>query len=329
MKYTKEIQDLSLRATNLRMDKSALETENQKLRDDQKKKEDYGKAKCKGLEDRCQIYERNKALAEEQHQEEVARLRKLHLEELQTLRKDALRKNKELEDCTNMINADKSFSDNRIKELTIELNNLKANKDKELQVLEKRIRGDYAIKVSANAKTLDAKLAQLEKSREGLASSNENTLGKLWEKTKQDSSTLEQMEKELAKVREELLVAQKENATLRAKVQQAQNEQHMNTSTMERFDANRKSLSEEIKKLKGADKLQLGRLKDEQEKERRVFAQVKLQLDRKLQELDEENIRRRSEALRAKQEANQLSYSLAKTIKQVIAQSANQHNLSL
>lgn len=329
MKYTKKLQDLGLRATNLKIERSILEVENQKLKEDQKKKEEYHKAKCKALEERCQIYERNRTLAEEQHQEEVARLRKLQLEELQALRKDALRKNKELEDCTNSINADKNFSDSRIKELTIELNNLKANKEKELEALEKRMRNDYAIKIAGNGKVLDAKLSQLEKSREELETNNKRNIEKLWDKTKQDSSTIEEMEKELAKAKEELLVAQKENATLRARVQQAQYEQHMTTSTMERFDSNRKSLSEEIKKLKATDKTQLARLKEEQNKERQAFEQMRMQLNRELHEAVEENIRRRAEAVKARQEANQLSYNLVKTIKEVIGESANEYKQTI
>ena len=329
MKYTKELQDLGLRATNLKIEKSALEIENQKLRDDQRKKEEYHKAKCKALEERCQIHERNRALAEEQYQEEVARLRKLQLEELQALRKDALRKNKELEDCTNTINADKSFSDNRIKELTIELNNLKANKEKELEALEKRMRNDYAVKITGNTKVLDTKLSQLEKAREELEASNQRNIEKLWDKTKQDSSAIEEMEKELTKVKEELLAVQKENATLKAKIQQAQYEQHMNASTMERFDANRKSLSEEIKKLKATDKTQLARLKEEQNKERQAFEQMRRQLNRELHDAEEENIKRRAEALKAKQEANQLSYNLAKTIKEIIGESVNEYKQTI
>jgi hypothetical protein len=329
LKYTKKLQDLGLRATNLKIERSILEVENQKLKEDQKKKEEYHKAKCKALEERCQIYERNRTLAEEQHQEEVARLRKLQLEELQALRKDALRKNKELEDCTNSINADKNFSDSRIKELTIELNNLKANKEKELEALEKRMRNDYAIKIAGNGKVLDAKLSQLEKSREELETNNKRNIEKLWDKTKQDSSTIEEMEKELAKAKEELLVAQKENATLRARVQQAQYEQHMTTSTMERFDSNRKSLSEEIKKLKATDKTQLARLKEEQNKERQAFEQMRMQLNRELHEAVEENIRRRAEAVKARQEANQLSYNLVKTIKEVIGESANEYKQTI
>ena len=328
LKYTRELQDLGLRVTNIKSETAALEIENQKLKENQKKTEEYHNEKCKALEERCRIYEKNKSLGEEGYQEKVLRLRKLNMEELESIRKDSFRKNKELEDQTVRINMEKSSYETRIKQLTIELNNLKTDKEKELQMLEEQIKTSYLLQIEANNKALETKINQLEKSREQLIEKNKEILIQISEKEKSDDIELESLEKDIIKTKEEFIVAQKENAILKSRVQQAQNEQQMNTSTIERFDTSRKAFSEELKKIKSTANAQSVRLRTEQDKERQVFEQMRGQLYMRIKELEKENIRLRSEVLKAKQDANQLCYNLTRTVKDVVGERLNEHNQS-
>ena len=323
LKHTNERQDLGIRATNLRAEKIALEIENEKLMESQKKTEEYNKRRCNLLEERCQIYEKNKIIAEEEHQAEIARLKKLNLDEIQLLRKDFIRKTKELDDCTTRINTDKNSSEDRIKKFSIDLNDLRTNKEQELQDLEKRLRNEYSIQILARAKALESRISLLEKSREDLTSDTKRNVEEFREKEKMAAEILEGIDNEIAKVKEELYIKQKENEALKNRVQQAQNEQQMNKSTMERFDSSRNSLSKEIKNIKDSNKAQIANLKIEQEKERRIFEQTKAQLNARIKELEYEEIRLKEEIMKTKQEANEQFFNLRANYKEIINRNTN------
>ena len=132
----------------------------------------------------------------------------------------------------------KEDAENKLKELNIQLNTLSANKDKEVYEIEKKLRQEFHATSEGAFKDLEGKIRSLESARAELSSKNMEYLEKVKQYEKGNAMALAKAEKDINLLKEEITTLQKENAGLLSKIERAQNEQQMNTSTMEaRFGA--------------------------------------------------------------------------------------------
>jgi len=298
----------------------SLETEFNKLKESSLKKDDFYKEKLVMYEERCQKYEKDFAGLNDMHSEEIDRLKKTYADENQALRIEFAKKLKETEDRAGRVKQQKDEAETKVKELSAEIINIKTGKDKELYELEKKLKTEYNNTLAAQNKTFDTRIKQLELAREDLLAKGNDNIEKLRLKEKSNSTTISRLEKELAQAKDELLNQQKENAAMQSKLEQALNEQQMNTSTMERFDANRIALTEEIKKIKNNDKMQNAKLKSDQEKERKLFEQVRGQLLKRIEQLEKDNVKLKGNITKIRQDEDMLCNNLIGVVKTVVAE---------
>ncbi len=272
--------------------------------------------------------DKDRAASEQQWREDMERAGRDREEEVKALKAAAADKCKDLEEKFMRMKSAKDEAETRARELTVELSNAAAAKDRAVVELEKKLRSEFTSASVRAAKEFDGKIKSIELAREDLSRKSAEELERLKAYEKGNSAALAKSEKDIAQLKDEVLTLQKENAALLAKVEQGKNEQQMNTGTMERFDANRRALSEEIQKIKTQDKAQTVRLKAEHEKERKLFDQVKTQLNKRISDLEKLNSSLQKEMIEIRQQEERLCETLITNVKQVVGAKFAEHKQS-
>lgn len=304
----------------LKEEKAELEEINIKLKENERKRINFYNERYKALEERIKNYESNKVVVSEKYKEEISEMKTQHTEEIKKLNNEYAKKGKELDEQNIQAKIKQNSSDSKIKELIISLNDLKISKEEELRELRKRLQNEYELSLADTTKKLEQKLKSLEQSRGNIMLKTNDEILALSQNAKSNMSNIISRQNELDQVKADLLSITKENEALKSKVDEKQTSKDMSSKIMSRVDEDRRVLASEIKKIKEVEKTQIDKLKDDQDKERKWFKELKGEFEKRIAELEKRNSASEGQLLSIKQCAARMTEELITSVKQIVGE---------
>jgi hypothetical protein len=204
----------------------------QKLKESERMKDATAQERLQALEARVQKQQKERVELEDRHNEEYERLKKAHVDELQTVQKDCDDKCKAGGNTLASMKLMKEQAERQLRDLTVEFNEFKTRQANEVAERDKAFRAERDASIRNAVKEWDAKLKTLEASREEANEKNADLNEKLAEAAKTLNAVTSKDEMELAKLKEDNLHLHKQNVELLAELEKQHNEAQMGSTSL-------------------------------------------------------------------------------------------------